>query len=95
MYGVNMDRPGAQAYYNSVIDQLASWGIDFIKYDDILHKPREIEAPGEVVRYVGMWVCGVGWVTTTATTTDYEDRFFESSAVVVAVVVDRKREKTV
>ncbi|MDT8388951.1 MAG: glycoside hydrolase family 27 protein [Lentisphaeria bacterium] len=49
MYGVNMDRPGAQAYYNSVIDQLADWGIDFIKYDDILHKPREIEAVADAI----------------------------------------------
>ena len=44
MYGVDMDKPGAQEYYNSVIEMLASWGVDFIKYDDIVHKPREINA---------------------------------------------------
>ena len=44
MYGVNMDKPGAQEYYNSVLELLASWGLDFIKYDDIVHKPREINA---------------------------------------------------
>lgn len=44
MYGVNMDRPGAQAYYDSVVGLLASWGVDFIKVDDIIHKPQEIEA---------------------------------------------------
>lgn len=53
MYGVDMDKPGAQAYYNSVIDQLASWGIDFIKYDDILHKPREIEAVADAIAQCG------------------------------------------
>jgi len=53
MYGVNMDKPGAQAYYNSVIDQLASWGIDFIKYDDIVHKPREIEAVANAIAQCG------------------------------------------
>lgn len=44
MYGVDMDKPGAQEYYNSVVELLAGWGVDFIKYDDIVHKPREIEA---------------------------------------------------
>lgn len=43
-YGVNMDKPGSQEYYNSVIELVAGWGVDFIKYDDIVHKPREIEA---------------------------------------------------
>ncbi|MEM6391289.1 MAG: glycoside hydrolase family 27 protein [Planctomycetota bacterium] len=44
MYGVDVDRPGAQAYYDSVFQLFASWGIDFIKVDDVIHKPREIEA---------------------------------------------------
>lgn len=44
MYGVDMSRPGAQAYYDSVLELIASWGVDFIKYDDIVHKPREIDA---------------------------------------------------
>ncbi len=43
-YGVDMDKPGAQEYYKSVVELVASWGVDFIKYDDIVHKPREIEA---------------------------------------------------
>lgn len=53
MYGVDMDKPGAQAYYDSVIDQLAGWGIDFIKYDDILHKPREIGAVADAIARCG------------------------------------------
>jgi len=44
MHGVDMSKPGAQEYYNSVIKQFADWGVDFIKVDDVIHKPREIEA---------------------------------------------------
>jgi alpha-galactosidase len=46
MYGVDMTKPGAQEYYDSVFALLASWEIDFIKVDDLsrpYHKP-EIEA---------------------------------------------------
>lgn len=45
MYGLNMDKPGAQAYLNSLLKLYASWGVDFIKVDDIArpyHK-KEIE----------------------------------------------------
>jgi alpha-galactosidase len=48
MYGVDMTRPGAQAYYDSVFEQIASWGVDFVKVDDIsrpyLDNIPEIEA---------------------------------------------------
>lgn len=43
-YGIDMSRPGAQAYYDSIIAQLADWGVDFIKYDDIIPSPPEVEA---------------------------------------------------
>jgi alpha-galactosidase len=36
MYGVDMSRPGAQAYYDSIVRLYAGWGVDFIKADDIL-----------------------------------------------------------
>jgi len=52
-YGINMDKPGAQEYYNSVIDLLSSWGVDFIKYDDIVHKPREINAVADAIEKCG------------------------------------------
>ena len=52
-YGVDMDQPGAQEYYNSVIDLVASWGVDFIKYDDIVHKPREINAVANAIERNG------------------------------------------
>ena len=35
MYGVDMSRPGAQAYYDSILKLYASWGVDYIKADDI------------------------------------------------------------
>jgi hypothetical protein len=34
-YGVDMTRPGAQEYYNSVFDLFAEWGLDFVKADDM------------------------------------------------------------
>jgi alpha-galactosidase len=48
MFGVDMTKPGAQAYYDSVFDLIASWDVDFVKVDDLSrpyddHKP-EIEA---------------------------------------------------
>lgn len=41
-YGVNMDKPGAQAFYDSLINQLAGWGVDFVKADDLVPYPKEI-----------------------------------------------------
>jgi len=53
MYGVDMDKPGAQEYYNSVLELMAGWGVDFIKYDDIVHKPREINAVADAIEKTG------------------------------------------
>lgn len=35
MYGVDLTKPGAQDYYDSIIRLYADWGVDFIKCDDI------------------------------------------------------------
>lgn len=35
MFGVNPAKPGAQAYYNSLFQQYAEWGVDFVKVDGI------------------------------------------------------------
>lgn len=46
MYGVDMGKPGAQEYYDSVFALLASWDLDYVKVDD-LSRPYykdEIEA---------------------------------------------------
>lgn len=46
MYGVDMTKPGAQAYYDSLFELYASWGVDYVKVDDIGNPYRraEIEA---------------------------------------------------
>jgi len=46
MYGVDMSKPGAQEYYDSVFALFASWDLDYVKVDDLsrpYHKD-EIEA---------------------------------------------------
>ena len=48
-YGIDMEKPGAQKYYNSVIELVASWGVDFIKYDDIVPSPPEVDAVANAV----------------------------------------------
>ena len=44
MIGVDMSKPGANEYYTSLINKMASWGIDFIKYDDMTGMPKELNA---------------------------------------------------
>lgn len=36
MYGLNMSKPEAQDYYDSIVQLYASWGVDFIKADNML-----------------------------------------------------------
>jgi hypothetical protein len=52
-YGVDMSRQGSREFYNSVINHLAAWGVDFIKYDDITQYPREIEAVENAIAQCG------------------------------------------
>jgi hypothetical protein len=35
MYGVNPAHPGAQAWYDSLFELYASWGVDYVKVDDL------------------------------------------------------------
>lgn len=49
MYGVDMTKPGAQEYYDSLFQLYALWGVDFVKVDDISrayndNQKAEIEA---------------------------------------------------
>jgi alpha-galactosidase len=43
MYGVAMDRPGAQEWYDGVFRQYAEWGVNFIKMDD-MSRPYDTHA---------------------------------------------------
>lgn len=57
MYGVDMTKPGAQAYYDSIFSLYASWGVDFIKMDD-MSRPydahaAEIEAAHHAIARTG------------------------------------------
>ncbi len=45
MYGVNPKAEGAREYYQSIFDLYASWGVDFIKCDDICNTEFNKENP--------------------------------------------------
>lgn len=55
MFGVDMTKPGAQAYYDSVLALLASWEVDFIKVDDIgrPYHAAELEAIRRAINRTG------------------------------------------
>lgn len=47
MEGVDMTKTGAQMYYNSLAELYASWGVDYVKADDMgshLYQPAEMKA---------------------------------------------------
>jgi len=46
MYGLNMKKPGAQEYLNSILELYAEWGVDFIKVDDLSRPYSEAEVEG-------------------------------------------------
>lgn len=35
MYGIDMRKPGAQQYYNSLLELYGQWNVDYIKFDDM------------------------------------------------------------
>jgi alpha-galactosidase len=41
-WGVDVKKPGAQEWYDSIFRQLASWGVDFVKADDLCYRGEEI-----------------------------------------------------
>ncbi|GJM78862.1 alpha-galactosidase [Paenibacillus sp. HMSSN-139] len=59
MYGVDASKEGAQAYYDSLFELYASWGVDLVKVDDIAasrlygtHQP-EIAMTSEAMKRCG------------------------------------------
>ncbi len=53
MWGVDTTKPGSQAYYDSLAELYASWGVDFIKADDMgshLYQPAEMKALSLAIR---------------------------------------------
>lgn len=55
MYGLDQSKPGARAYYDSVLALYAEWGVDFLKVDDMLwpYQETEIEAFADAIRDCG------------------------------------------
>lgn len=57
MYGVDPLKEGARAYYDSIFELYASWGVDFIKCDDIArelpHEESELIMLSESLRSCG------------------------------------------
>ncbi|MFT3952419.1 MAG: glycoside hydrolase family 27 protein [Oscillospiraceae bacterium] len=55
MYGLNPDEPAAQLYYDSLFQLYASWGVDYVKVDDIAnHYPRdEVEMISKAITSCG------------------------------------------
>ena len=55
MYGLNMRKPGAQEYLNAILNLYASWGVDFIKVDDIArpYSAAEIEGYKKAIAQCG------------------------------------------
>ena len=57
MYGLKCDLPAARAYYDSIFALYASWGVDYVKCDDIAREyprcRREIELISEACRHCG------------------------------------------
>jgi alpha-galactosidase len=54
-FGLDHSRPGAQAYYDSLLALFAEWGVDFVKADDMIgpYHDREIEAFATALRRSG------------------------------------------
>jgi alpha-galactosidase len=46
MYGLDMNKPGAQEYLNSILKLYAAWGVDFIKVDDLSRPYSTAEVEG-------------------------------------------------
>ena len=56
MWGVDTTKQGSQAYYDSIAGLYASWGVDFIKADDMgshLYQPAEMKALSQAIRKTG------------------------------------------
>ncbi len=52
-YAVDMSKPGAQEWYDGLIQRMADMGVDMIKYDDIVPHPDEVEAVAKAIRKTG------------------------------------------
>ena len=54
MYGIDALKEGAQAYYDSIFKLYASWGVDFVKVDDICNTNAYPENPYSAEKEIEM-----------------------------------------
>ena len=52
-YGVDMTKAGAQEYYDGLVKKFADMGVDFIKFDDIVPNPAEVDAVAKAIKRCG------------------------------------------
>jgi hypothetical protein len=57
MFGVDMTKPGAQAYYDGVFRLYAAWGVDFVKMDD-MSRPYDAHRPEIEAAHLAILRCG-------------------------------------
>ena len=77
MFGVNMNIQGAQEYYNSLADLYASWGVDYIKMDDIdlnNGKPGSYRAGESEAMHNAILQCGRPMILSLSPHMNYENR---------------------
>jgi alpha galactosidase C-like protein/alpha galactosidase A-like protein len=54
MVGINYNKPGAQAFTNSIVNEFASWGVDYIKLDGITNQNvADVKAWSDAIRQSG------------------------------------------
>ena len=56
MWGVDVRKPGGQAYYDAIAELYASWGVDFVKADDMgshRFQPLELRALRQALNRTG------------------------------------------
>lgn len=54
MYGVNTEKRGAEEYYDSLFKLYASWGVDFVKVDDIANTEFSPQNPYSAEKEIEM-----------------------------------------
>lgn len=84
-YGIDVDKPGALEYYNSVYQKLADWGVDFVKVDDLVHYPKEIVAIGNAIKNTGREMV---YSVSPGTTTNLKDLPYYKKANIVRTTGD-------
>jgi hypothetical protein len=72
MWGLDMAKPGAQEYLNSLLDLYASWGVDYIKVDDMAGRDAYYAAEVEGYRKA-VDQCGRPIVLSLSPHIDYAD----------------------